>query len=308
MDSNSNHSLVVNEFKKALSQMITEIEVVFDYVSVDKIKQSNKIIKQMDDTTVFNDQVLKIVDALKPHAPSLIHIQMSTKKLRTQDFAFLNSLVILDIDFSVFANEGKNTKRDLVKYLYTIYMSGAFIKYSNNASSPLSDEFNNFVQEIQARISSQQTVSSTDRGVSSRRSKSNPMESLFNNLVKNKDIMNMATEISNDLQKEKIDPMSIMSSLMSGKPDQNLNRIMGNISSKLESKIQSGEINQQELEKQAVDIMNVVQTSDLSNLMKDTDISKLMKDTDISELMKDADISKLMKDADISKVIKDLNK
>jgi hypothetical protein len=79
--------------------------------------------------------------------------------------------------------------------------------------------------------------------------------------MQNGDIMNLATELSKDIQSENLDPMTLLSSMMSGKPDNKIQKLVENITSKIETKINSGEIDQNVLEQQAQSILSTVQNT-----------------------------------------------
>ena len=87
---------------------------------------------------------------------------------------------------------------------------------------------------------------------------------MLSNILGNTDLMSIATEISKDLQGETLDPMALMSAMMSGKPNPQLSKLVQDISTKIEGKISSGELDQQRLEEQATSIMNAVETTDLA--------------------------------------------
>ena len=79
----------------------------------------------------------------------------------------------------------------------------------------------------------------------------NQFGNVIKTLIQNKEIMSIASELTNDIQKENIDPLSLLTSMISGKQDSNLQNLIKNISTKLDDKINSGKINKEELEKDA---------------------------------------------------------
>jgi hypothetical protein len=79
--------------------------------------------------------------------------------------------------------------------------------------------------------------------------------------MQNGEIMNLATDLSRDIQSQNIDPMMLLSSIMTGKPDDRVQNLITNISSKIETKINSGEIDKDILEQQAQTILSSVQGS-----------------------------------------------
>ena len=95
--------------------------------------------------------------------------------------------------------------------------------------------------------------------------KTNGFNNIFENLMGNSGILSMATELSKNIQEENIDPMSILSSMMSGKPDETVQRLIKNISGKLEEKINNGEIDKELLEEQAKNMF------ELANIAEEID-------------------------------------
>jgi hypothetical protein len=81
----------------------------------------------------------------------------------------------------------------------------------------------------------------------------------------NSGILSMATELSKNIQEENIDPMSILSSMMSGRPDETVQRLIKNISGKLEEKINNGEIDKELLEEQAKNMF------EMTNMVEEID-------------------------------------
>lgn len=89
----------------------------------------------------------------------------------------------------------------------------------------------------------------------------NGLGNIFQSLMSNNEIMNIATDLSKDIKEENIDPMSLLSSIMSGKPNDKLNKLVSNITNKIETKINNGEIDKDALEQQAQSIMNSVKSN-----------------------------------------------
>ena len=115
--------------------------------------------------------------------------------------------------------------------------------FSSNPSSPPQKESNN--------------SSRRHRKVPS----NNPLNSistLMDSVMANPDIVNIAKEISVDIQSQNIDPMSMINGLMSGKPSAQLEGLISKIGSKIDQKINSGEIDGNVLEQQAANILNNV--------------------------------------------------
>jgi hypothetical protein len=79
---------------------------------------------------------------------------------------------------------------------------------------------------------------------------------VFKSLMENKEIMNIASDLTHDIQNQNIDPISLLTSFMSGKRDEKLECLVNNISTKLQEKINTGKIDKGVLEKEAENILN----------------------------------------------------
>lgn len=79
---------------------------------------------------------------------------------------------------------------------------------------------------------------------------------VFKSLMENKEIMNIASDLTRDIQNENVDPISLLTSFMSGKRDEKLEGLVNNISTKLQEKINTGKIDKSVLEKEAENILN----------------------------------------------------
>ena len=83
--------------------------------------------------------------------------------------------------------------------------------------------------------------------------KSDPLESLLGN----KEIMNMANDIQAQISRENIDPMSMLTSLMSGGDGGDaFKSIVASVTKNVDSKLNSGELNKDDLEKQAKNVID----------------------------------------------------
>jgi len=243
--------------------------------------------------------VTNTLPILKKYETEISHVVTTRSKIRKNNLEFLNNIVLFDdiLDFNVFSSENKNTKQSIIKYLYNIYMSIFILNFglvSDNKIDEFTQELSSFVSSIQKRIEQEKTDTTdmtdtidTKNKVNSKRSNPinslnqrsnqnfgnlsnslNPINSsnqnfgnLLESLMQNGDIMNLATELSKDIQSENLDPMTLLSSMMSGKPDNKIQKLVENITSKIETKINSGEIDQNVLEQQAQSILSTVQNT-----------------------------------------------
>jgi len=281
---------IKTELLAVLIQMTNEFDLVFEYIPKDTIGKLRSLISQLEsytplptETPMPAPQTIEVVlqechKTLLQFEENIFKVVNSERKIKTDDFLFLNEINLFDgaLDCGLFKDESKNTKRSVVKYLHSIYMSSCFFNI-DLGQGDLSDTLSAFADNIQQKIkASADTNADAKTSTNSRRVNRIPrptrghrdptavFNGLFNSILENSDIMNMATDLSKDLQRENVDPMSLISGLMSGRPNAQLNRLVGNITSKIEQKIANGEISKDALEAQAHSIMNAVNESELA--------------------------------------------
>lgn len=250
---------ILNEFTLNLSQMIHEFDLVFDYIDKKVIKKLYTCLSKIrSDKTFQREQMKKYIETMERHKDILAKIVVPNTKTKNQDFDFMKDIVLFDniLELKLFATENKNTKKTIVQYLYNMYMSCLFIGLENMSPD---NEMTAFLETIQARLPKQtETITRQKR-------KDTDSNELFNSLLTNPDIMNIAQDISKDLQNQQLDPMTIMSSLLTGKPNKKLDSIVSKITNTLEQKISTGEISKEALEEQASRIIDVVENSEMTN-------------------------------------------
>ncbi|NDA63624.1 MAG: hypothetical protein EBX50_16565 [Chitinophagia bacterium] len=221
----------------------------------------------------FKEFYTGIYDTLKVHKENgYLDLQ---EKVKTRDLDFLNNLKLFNISFCDFKDEKKNTKRTLVNYLNEFYIISNFLKLSQggNCTESLFNEITTIVKGL-IKPTTNESESNTVLTKSNIKGKEKQLNSIldnldtintedlssatginfssFDNLLKNKEIMNIATELTNEMENLQIDPMSIMSSLMTGNLNDNkIGSLISSIGTKLTNKIDSGAINKKELEEQA---------------------------------------------------------
>lgn len=107
------------------------------------------------------------------------------------------------------------------------------------------------------------------------------VDDIMNTLFANQDMMKIASEFTNDIQKQNIDPMMMLGSLMSGKPNKQITNLINQISGKLEQKLVSGELDKGVFEQQATNLMNTLKNSNitsqlpvLNTILENNDITK----------------------------------
>jgi hypothetical protein len=250
---------ILNEFTLNLSQMIHEFDLVFDYIDKKVIKKLYTYISKIRNDKIFQKEQMKTyIETMEAHKDILAKIVVPNTKTKNQEFDFMNDIVLFDniLELKLFATENKNTKKTIVQYLYNMYMSCLFIGLENMSPD---NEMTAFLETIQSRLPKQNQKQK--RNINAQ----NNSNELFDSLLTNPDIMNIAQDISKDLQNQQIDPMTIMSSLLTGKPNKKLDSIVSKITNTLEQKISTGEISKEALEEQASRIINVVENSEMTN-------------------------------------------
>lgn len=290
------------ELFRNIESLVNEIELSFDEINVDQMNKYIKELKKGNLDTFVQDTYTH----LHEYEKQLSLILFSDKKIRTPEYKFVDNIQLFKKDdtyllkFSVFSDENKNTKKSLLKYIYNIYMSCFFLQSTGSSS-----ELNDFIYNITKHTHRESpepieeiTIPSTLSGNNTKEPNFPDLSSLFENLqgistgggmasgsmgglddlmsslMNNSDIMNIANEISNDMKNETLNPIELMASMMSGNmTDGPLSSLMGKIQASVDSKINSGEINEDVLKEQAYNIINKVQeTPGLSNIPGISDI------------------------------------
>lgn len=269
--------LVEKDFEKAISQLVNEIDLLFDYVPKDIKYKLQKYSENISLNKEFRVKQMKsIMDKLKPFEDKIYDISIVKKKTKTSDLEFLDSLILFEdvLDMKMFSHENKNTKISLVNYLSTMYLSGTFGSFGmqeNFNVEELSKEMTNFIESVKqkAELKDKKPQTRQQRGstrrVNTRQAVPGGMGGLLSTLMSNPDIMNMAADLTQDLQQQNIDPMTLMSSLMTGNPSGHIGNLVNKITNTLEQKISSGAIDKDSLEHQAEQIMSAVQSSDFAS-------------------------------------------
>jgi len=293
-------NLIKQELFKAVKSFLNELELTMDYLDAQIIPSIRLYMKQVDeDTEEFKKFVEYTSQHLGCHQSKFSVILFSEQKVRSNYYNFLSSITLFGniLNFRVFENESKNTKKDIIKYLYSIYMSSVFLSQTNTVENEhvdvLKDKLTEFVQNIQKEAESvlirDEASSKKTRKVKRNTSSSHnapplipenmgEIGNIMDSILGNKDILNIATDISKKMQSQKLDPMTMLSSLMSGNIENSpLQGLVEEIQQKVENKINSGEIDKEQLENQAKSIMNSITSNHnipgvsdlLGNMMKD---------------------------------------
>lgn len=285
------HELIKDELFKNITAFINEIDLTIDYLdcqTIPKIQKYIKLIKSKD--SEFLNFVEYTSCHLKLHQERISCVLFSNKKVKADYYSFLNDILLFNnlLDFKIFINESKNTKKDLVKYLYSIYMSVEFL--CNTSESDLDLKLQEFVKGIHTEanklksenikltnkkrttllqnIPSIPVIPSILPGIDlpdfsnfdfQKMGLPSNLSGIMDSILGNKNIMSIATDISSKMQNQQLNPMDMLSSLMSGNMDNSpLQSLVSEIQEKVDSKINSGEIDKNELEIHAKELMNSV--------------------------------------------------
>jgi len=284
-----------------INAFINELDLSFEQVS-NMIPSIRKYINDISTNEVnFKTFVEETYNHLKNFEKDLSLILFSKQKIKTEQYSFLLVIKLFELNFNIFEKESKNTKKNIIKYLYNIYMSCSLLRV--NSPEHLTNEFASFIARIQqeATNSSKQVITQKNRSNRSfnKSSKSSiphtndisgnftgipgnftgipGMDNLMSSILGNKEILNIANEVTEQMKNQNINPISMLSSLMSGNIENSpLNNIVSQIQEKVELKINDGTINKAELEEQANDIINTVKNENIigSNNLDMSDILK----------------------------------
>ena len=276
--------LIKNEILSTLVSFITQLDLVFDYINNEYIN------KLRDFSTTLNDDITLLnfsettYNILKQYESNLSYIIMGKHKIKSSDYNFLNNITLFNniLEFNVFQDENKNTKRTIVSYLYNLYMSCFILKFGRQTdTTEFGQNLTSFIENLQ-KVSQEPTNSKNKKKKHNRHSQhtnnnnmsmnnimnliNNPsnlngLDNVFKSLMSNNELMNIANDLSADIQNQNIDPLTLLTSMMSGKPNNQIQNLVNNVTKKIEHKINKGEIDKSLLESQAKNILNQFQTN-----------------------------------------------
>jgi len=262
------NSNIENELLNTLGKFFNEIDLVFDYVDKQTVSKLKNYLVSLKDSTNFKKFVKETILVLETYDKDISYIITTRNKIKTSQYSFLDNITLFDniLCLSCFSHENKNTKRTIVKYLYNIYMSIFILNFGfidNLNIDSFTTHLSDFLNGINLNNEKEESIIEIKPYVKqdSRQNVNGPNINFLESLMKNSDIMNLATDLSKDIQDQQIDPMMLLSSIMSGKPNDTIQNLVSNITNKIESKINNGEIDKTVFEQQAKNIINSVQNS-----------------------------------------------
>ena len=237
-DTTQFYKTLKTQLLKITGDFLREIDLSFDYIDKKTVSNAKKNLNiSIDNDIKFKEFYTDIYNTLKTHKEKG-HLDLQ-QKVKTRDLEFLNDLKLFNIAFCEFNDEKKNTKRTLVNYLNEFYIISNFLKLSQggDCTESLFNEITTIVQGLMKHSSTtdgkhEDPDSVRDYVLTKSNVKGKGKElnnildtidtndlsaatginfSSFDNLLKNKEIMNIATELTNEMENLQIDPMSIMS-------------------------------------------------------------------------------------------------
>lgn len=291
--------LIKKELFKNINSFINELELTMDYLGQETISNLKKYIhsikKNSDDFKTFVEYTNTQLSQFEPQISAVL---FSNKKIKSDYYNFLNDICLFNnlLNFKVFENESKNTKKGLIKYLYSIYMSCIFLNQDlindndkdkdKELQSKLTAFINKIEKEAQEALKETDIKTSTKKSTRHQRrnaiSDQGDLNNVMDSILGNQDILNIANDISKKMQSQQLNPMTMLSSLMTGNIENTpLQGLVEEIQQKVEAKIDSGEINKEKLEEQAKSIIGSIHNnpSALNSMPGMTDlIGNMVKD------------------------------
>jgi hypothetical protein len=309
--------LIKKELFKNVDSFLNELDLTMEYLDAQIIPSIRNYMKTIDsDKEEYTKFLEYTTQHLGTHESKISAILFSNKKVKSDYYNFLNGITLFSniLNFRVFENESKNTKKGLIKYVYSIYMSSVLLHQTqsqetsqegNQESKPdeadvLTHKLAEFVDKIQkeAETALKEEDIKVSKPTSSKHKRRNAvsygrsdlnhpdpdtdilgnlgnlanlgnlgnlgggggdLSNIMESLLGNKEILNIATDISQKMHSQQLNPMSMLSSLMSGNIENSpLQGLVEEIQQKVEDKINSGEINKDSLEDQAKNIMGTI--------------------------------------------------
>lgn len=241
------YNLLKNHFITTLESFIREIELSFDYIDSKILNNIN--VEKMKNNDIFFKQTIQEIN-LEEYKHSF-HIN---PKPKTKDFDFMNQIIFLGLPFKLFENENKNTKKTLINYLLQFYTTIKMI----SGDSP--DDVLDFITK---NISKNNNSAQLTKALNKLNKPTAKMMEPLQNLMNNKEIMNIAQELTADIAQMNIDPMAMLSSMMSGMTkggvmssgNPEMNEFINKVTNKITTKIQNGDIDTGLLEQHAQKFM-----------------------------------------------------
>lgn len=261
------NTTIVTKLTEHIYLLLNEIELSFDYVPKNKIEV---IKKQMRSNNFIESFTKETYNTLKQYESILS--SLSTTKLKTKDLDFMNDIILFnnELNFNLFANENKNTKKSLLTYLYTIYTFCIFLNkdMTDDINDSILDDLSKLTDNLQKNLECRNveevgTSSKKKRNV--RTSNNIPPLPMMDDLFANKEIMDVALQVTKQMQDEKINPMNILGAFMSGDMS-SISGLVNSVEKTISQKINNGELNKDELETQSKKMLESLSSKDIPGM------------------------------------------
>jgi hypothetical protein len=215
---------------KQLDSFLLNIHISFDYITDDCFNKM-KLASKKYEGKKLNDYIYHTFQGVKNE---IYLINYATKKIKNLNFDFLNDITFLGFNLNIFQKENAKTKQVIVKYIFNMF-NPIYITIHGEEITPIVTKPENKPKRELELVTT-----------------GNPLENLLNN----KQIMDLAGEISRDISQSNIDPMSMISGLLSGNGGgQEFQDFMEKITSKIDNKMNNGELDKTKLEQESESII-----------------------------------------------------
>lgn len=264
----SNNSLI--SFNNLILDFLNDLLSTFPEYQVN-IKQNLDTIKMNIETTDYIKPFMKNI------RPYILDISNKTKLI------FTNKIVLIEnIDFEKIFNSNitTNTENAIWKYIHSLYLLGNNIISSgktdmDNVLNFLKDGGDNSLTELSRQA--QGLLNIIKHLEEPPTSEQIPTEPQLDNLFGDSKIGELAQELASEMNIADLgltedmneNPGKLLESLMSGDNSQNLMSMIQTVGSKIQNKISTGEVNEEQLLHEAQNMMGSFGNNDLlSGLMK----------------------------------------
>lgn len=253
------NEFVETEYKNKLKNFITQLELSFDYIKEDVISGTKKYIAEKTLKEICND----ITNQISKYSDVIDRI-CKTNKVKTVEYEFLNNIKMFNklLDFSIFGNENKNTKKSIVENLKIILNETYVLNLLVSKKDVSDDDINDLIENMQ---NLNNTNISNNNVFSELPDISNIMSGNFTNIVddlmKDDTISGLVKDISNEFESGNINPsdlMNIITNPESIKQNSALQSVINNITSKVDESVKNGKLNPSKLEEQAKSLLSKI--------------------------------------------------
>lgn len=281
------YNILKSQLLKVSNDFLREIDISFEYIDKKILNKTKTLIDVCYTNDIkFKEYYKTLYDSLKDIKDKLY----LPEKVKTSELLFLNDITVLNISFVLFKDESKNTKKTLVNYLKEFYITTNFLRCivdldDKKDNSILFNEIQDMMQSLIIEPNPKEVICVKGKGhgklpegndIPDFMKNLPQMEGMdglmgtLNNFMQNKEIMEITSELTSEIQMNDIDPMSMINSLLTGNMnDSKFSSLLSNMTEKISNKIQNGDIDKSVLERHANDFMSQLSSNkDLMNFAK----------------------------------------